>query len=151
MSGDQPASLGDVDPFDLPSWLVEAEVTWEPEGGIRRGHLVRGELHDADSSHRTPCDLLAVDEAYPRPVASDDVRLRAHQAWRHGEVLLLESHDEPGAVRRLVLAVPGTRFTADQVLDALSRLSRAVGSAPDRFAARLRIGVDSPQRPAAGR
>ena len=72
-----------------------------------------------------PCDLLAVDEAYPVPVADDGTRLLAHQAWQHGQVLLI-AYDG-----RLALAVPGNRFTADLALDALDRLARAVG-APSR-------------------
>ena len=81
------------------------------------------------------CDLLAVDEAYPVPVADQDVRHDAHQAWRHGQVLLVGPDD------RLTLAVPGTRFGPDLVLDALARLAKAVG-APDRYAVLLRIGTD---------
>ena len=99
-----------------------------------------GRLH-ADGAGSTvqdvACDLLAIDEAYPLPVASDDVRKRAHQAWRHGQILLLEHESRP------TLAVPGTAFTADLVLDALSRLAKAVGASPDRYVARLRIGVES--------
>ena len=34
------------------------------------------------------CDLLAVDEAYPEPVVDDATRLRVHQAWRHGQVVI---------------------------------------------------------------
>ena len=65
-----------------------------------------------------PCDLLAVDEAYPKPVADDELRHQTHQAWRHGEVLLV-SYDD-----RLTLAVPGTSFTAEKVLEALARLAQ---------------------------
>ena len=90
----------DVDPFDLPDWLGAGRVTWEPDQGIRVGHLVPGLLTGA-AGDRLPCDLFAVDEAYPTPVTDDDTRTRSHQAWRHGQVLLL-SYDE-----RLTLAVPG--------------------------------------------
>ena len=86
------------------------------------------------------CDLLAVDEAYPAPVTDDDSRLRAHQAWRHGEVLLGSYAD------RLVLAAPGTRFDADRVLDTLARLARAVGGSPDNMAALIRIGAEKQTR-----
>ncbi|MEO5853105.1 MAG: hypothetical protein ABIQ15_11380 [Nocardioides sp.] len=125
---------GDVDPFDLPGWLGDAPVTWRPDQGIRVGHLVRGLLSSLDDT--LPCDLLAVDEAYPQPVSGDDVRTRTHQAWRHGQVLLLE-YDA-----RLTLAVPGRDFSADRVLDTLARLARAVGASADDYAALLRLGAD---------
>lgn len=131
MTGASP--LAPVDPFDLPDWLGEAEVTWSSESGIRAGHLVAGVL-TAPGEEPFPCDLLAVDEAYPEAVADDAARRRAHQAWRHGEVLVASRSD------RTTLVVPGTRFDADRVLDALGRLARAVGAAPDRYAARLHIG-----------
>ena len=135
--------LSDLDPFDLPDWLGTSDVTWTSETGVRTGHHVTGRLQgerggEGDGASReVACDLLAIDEAYPMPVASDDVRKRAHQAWRHGQILLLE-HES-----RLTLAVPGTSFTADLVLDALSRLAKAVGGSPDHYAARLRIGTES--------
>lgn len=142
MSVVQPPALTHVDPFDLPEWLGESEVTWTPEVGVRTGHLVTGRLSADDrGAHELACDLLAIDEAYPAPVADDQTRLHAHQAWRHGQILLVEQE------RRLTLAVPGTGFTADLVLDALSRLAKAVGASPDRYAARLRIGVESRRRP----
>ena len=125
----------DVDPFDLPDWLGSGRVTWEPDQGIRVGHLVPGLLTGA-AGDRMPCDLFAVDEAYPTPVTDDDTRTRSHQAWRHGQVLLL-SYDE-----RLTLAVPGREFGANRVLDALARLALAVGATPDDFAALLRLGTD---------
>ena len=131
-AGDQPA---DVDPFDLPGWLGECDVTWEAAAGLRSGHLVAGRVYAEAGDHGRdlPCDLLAVDEAYPEPVAADDLRSRAHQAWRHGQVLLVERDT------RLTLAVPGRDFDAERVLDALGRLAKAVGAAPDRYAVRLRI------------
>ena len=130
----------DVDPFDLPDWLGETEVTWVADEGVRAGHHVAGRLRAEDPVRELPCDLLAVDEAYPAPVADDQVRLRTHQAWRHGQILLVEQR------ARLTLAVPGTGFTADLVLDALSRLAKAVGASADDYAARLRIGADRPRR-----
>lgn len=148
MSG--PTPVRDVDPFDLPDWLGESEVIWAAEVGVRSGHHVSGHLSteppDRARTAEAPtlaCDLLAVDEAYPTPVADDRVRLRAHQAWRHGEILLVYRQE------RLTLAVPGTSFTADLVLEALGRLAKAVGASQERYAACLRIGADSP--PFAGR
>ena len=142
-----PPHLADLDPFDLPDWLGVGEVTWTPISGVRTGHHVFGTLTGAPAGPTTervpdapvpvPCDLLAIDEAYPVPVADDDARLRAHQAWRHGQILLVELD------RRLTLAVPGTEFTADGVIDALSRLAKAVGARPERYAAYLRIGAEA--------
>ncbi|KQW52924.1 hypothetical protein ASC77_01020 [Nocardioides sp. Root1257] len=122
-----------VDPFDLPDWLGVAAVTWSAQAGLRTGYAVRGELV-SDGVDPVACDLVAVDEAYPTPIAPDDVRTRAHQAWRNGEVHLVRREG------RLALAVPGTFFTADLVLDAFARLARAVGASADRYAVLLRIG-----------
>ena len=109
-----------------PTGWATADVTWTAERGVRgRPPRRRARSTGAARRRRSPCDLLAVDEAYPAPVADDDVRTRAHQAWRHGQVLLVE-HDG-----RLTLAVPGTAFTADRVLDALGRLAKAVGASPE--------------------
>jgi hypothetical protein len=92
----------------------------------------------SDGHQPLPCDLLAVDEAYPVPVADELVRHDAHQAWRHGQVLLVGVDD------RLTLAVPGTGFTADLVLDALARLAKAVGASAEHYTVLLRIGASKP-------
>jgi hypothetical protein len=128
-----PPSYDEVDPFDLPDWLGVDEVTWSALGGILGSHVVPGRLQ-AEGREAVRCDLLAVDEAYPAPVATDEVRLLAHQAWRHGEVHLF------AADRRLAIAVPGTSFTADLVMEALGRLARSVGASPERYSVLLRIG-----------
>lgn len=125
--------LPDVDPFDLPDWLSTGAVVWESEGGLRAGHHVTGTV-TGESGDQLPCALLAVDEAYPAPVAGDDVRTRAHQAWHHRQVLLVEQ------AGTLTLAVPGQRFDAELVLEALARLAKAVGASPDDYAALLTIG-----------
>ena len=128
------AAITDIDPFDLPEWLGALDVVWRAEAGLRTGHLVRGRL-TADGVDDLVCDLLAVDEAYPEPVVDDASRLRVHQAWRHGQVVIgtLDS--------RMVLAVPGTGFGPELVLEALGRLARAVGAHAERYAALLRLGV----------
>lgn len=123
----------DVDPFDLPEVLGAGDVTWSSVDALASGHLVRGVLSACDGSYLA-CDLLAVDEAYPAPVASELVRLRVHQAWRHGQVHLA-SYDG-----RLTLLVPGTGFTADTTLEAVARLAKALGAAPSAFAVHLRLG-----------
>jgi len=134
------ATLTDIDPFDLPEWLGTADVVWRAEEGLQTGHLVRGRLtadlpdQRAEASQEVVCDLLAVDEAYPAPVVDDATRLRVHQAWRHGQVVI----GEHGS--RMVLAVPGTRFGPELVLDALGRLARAVGARAERYAVLLRLG-----------
>jgi hypothetical protein len=124
-----------LDAFDLPEWLGEGEVTWTSADVTRTGASVAGCLVGADDQ-RHDCDLLAVDEAYPAPLVDEQTRTAAHQAWKHGQVLLL---DRDG---RTALAVPGTSFTADTVLDALTRLAKAVGAAPSAYSVRLRLGGD---------
>ena len=140
--GDLQAAITDVDPFDLPEWLGTGDVVWRADAGLRTGHHVRGRLTaagDAVDHAGEPaeivCDLLAVDEAYPAPVVDDATRLRVHQAWRHGQVVI-------GALdSRMVLAVPGTGFGPELVLEALGRLARAVGAHTERYAALLRLGA----------
>lgn len=126
------AAITDMDPFDLPEWLGTHDVVWRSDTGLRAGHLVRGRL-TAEGEADVVCDLLAVDEAYPAPVVDDATRLRVHQAWRHGQVVVGEIDS------RMVLAVPGTGFGPDIVLDALGRLARAVGANAERYAALLRL------------
>jgi hypothetical protein len=128
------AVITDVDPFDLPDWLGTHDVVWRADAGLRTGHLVKGRL-TADDEADLPCDLLAVDEAYPAPVVDDAGRTRVHQAWRHGQVVVALLDE------RLVLAVPGTGFDTERALEALGRLARAVGARPERYAALLRLGT----------
>ena len=68
------------------------------------------------------------------PVADDATRLRAHQAWRHGQVQLA-TYDG-----RLTLLTPGREFSAEGVLDVVGRLAKAVGASPDHYAVLLRLG-----------
>jgi hypothetical protein len=100
---------------------------------MRGGHRIEGAL-TADAREPLGCDLLAVDDAYPVPVAPDSLRVRAHRLWRHGEVLLLSDDG------RIVLALPGSRIDTETVLDAVARLGRAVG-AVGGYAVRLRVDV----------
>ena len=138
------ATLTDIDPFDLPEWLGTGDVVWCADAGLQTGHLVRGRLtagtvpDGSTASEEIVCDLLAVDEAYPAPVVDDATRLRVHQAWRHGQVVV--GSLGTGTDARMVLAVPGTGFGPDLVLDALGRLARAVGAHAENYAALLRIG-----------
>jgi hypothetical protein len=123
----------EVDPFDLPDTLGTGEVAWTPQTGLNCGHLVRGELRPA-AGEPVACDLLAVDQAYPRPVTDDHTRAAAHQAWRHGQVSLVRVDD------RLTLLVPGSAFDAGLALEALARLARALGASPSCFVVHLRLG-----------
>ncbi|HET8665103.1 MAG TPA: hypothetical protein VFM08_12365 [Nocardioides sp.] len=132
MSHEAP-TYAEVDPFDLPEWLGESEVTWESERPFTADHRVTGQL-TSDGHESMPCDLLAVDDAYPVPVAADETRMRAHQVWSHGEVLLASEGD------RLLLVVPGSRLDTETVLTAVGRLARAVGARDGDYAVRLRVG-----------
>ncbi len=127
-------TMTDVDPFDLPEWLVDDDIVWEGDQGLRGEHRVTGSFRGARD--HLACALLAVDEAYPAPVATDDVRTRAHQAWHHGQVLLVEEG------RTLTLVVPGRDFDAELVLESIARFAKAVGASPDRYAVLLTIGSE---------
>ncbi|WP_028660885.1 hypothetical protein [Nocardioides insulae] len=125
----------DLDPFDLPEWLGTEQVAWSgtgPGAGVR---LLAGVL-TGPAGQTEACDLLAVDVAYPQPVVDEATRIKAHQHWVRGEVLTVELSD------RLTLAVPGTSFHAERLLEALNRLARAVGADPHRYAALLSVGGD---------
>jgi hypothetical protein len=129
----EPPSYDEVDPFDLPDWLGEAEVTWSADRGLTTDHRVVGCL-TGEGHAPVACDLLAVDDAYPVPVVADPVRVRAHQLWRHGQVLLVADGE------RVLLAVPGSRLDAQTALEAVARLARAVGARDGTYAVRLRVG-----------
>lgn len=124
-----------VDAFELPDWLGTTEVTWTATTSVHEGHHVCGELTGRVTRSQTPleCDLLGADEAFPQPVLDDAWRQQTHQAWAHGQVLLVEYDG------RLTLAVPGTAFSADLVLEALGRFAKAVGASSERFLAALRL------------
>lgn len=127
-----------VDPFDLPEWLGTAEVTWSATSSVRGEHRVTGQLSlraDGRTSPPRPvgCDLLAADQAFPVPVVAEEWRRRAHREWTYGQVLLVEYDG------RLTLVVPGSAFAADQILESMTRLARAVGASPERYLVALRL------------
>lgn len=150
MSGPAPTRWTDLDPFDLPEWLGVEEVVWVAGRPPRRGedHRLGGELRraaDAGAGATAPCgglacEVLAIDEAYPQPVMDDDHRVRAHQAWRHGSIVVLRAPDRDETV---VVAVPGRRVDPLTAVDALTRLARAVGADPVRWSAQWRLGGDA--------
>ena len=122
-------SVVELDAFDLPDWVGEGAVAWATEEGLG-GHLVRGSL-TGPSDQALPCDLLAVDQAYPAPVLDEELRTRVHQTWQHGQVLLLTREG------RATVATPGTSYTADGVLEAFTRVARAAGADPARWSVHL--------------
>jgi len=124
-----------VDAFDLPEWLGVEPVTWHAVEGLDSGHLVVGRLRgDAPGIVREHIlDLLAVDAAYPRTVCPDEQRHAVHQAWRFGEVALL---DVDG---RVAAGVPGTGFTADLACEALRRFARSVGASDGAYTVAITI------------
>jgi hypothetical protein len=120
-----------VDPFDLPEWLGTSEVAWTAHTSVRGASHIEGLLGGA--GEELPCDLLAADLAYPQPLLDDGWRRQVHQAWTHGQVLLVEYDG------RLTLAVPGTAYSADGVLETVGRFAKAVGVQPGRFVVTLRL------------
>jgi hypothetical protein len=120
-----------IDPFDLPEWLGTSEVTWVAQSTVRGAAHIRGEL--AGNGEVIACDLLAADLAYPQPLLTDSWRRQAHQSWTYGQVLFVEYDG------RLTLAVPGTAYSADRVLETVSRLAKAVGVRPEHFTVTLRL------------
>ncbi len=124
--------VAELDPFELPEWLGEGPVAWASDQGLS-GHLVAGHL-TGTPDQVLPCDLLAVDQAYPAPVLDEATRTRVHQSWRHGQVLLLTCDG------RATIATPGTSWGTEQVLVALTRVARAVGADPVQWSVRLGLG-----------
>ncbi len=124
--------VAELDPFDLPDWLGDGPVVWASEQGLS-GHLVTGHL-TGTPDQVIPCDLLAVDQAFPAPVLEETTRTRVHQAWRHGQVLLLTREG------RATVAAPGTSWSADRALEAITRVVRTVGADPSVWSVRLGLG-----------
>jgi hypothetical protein len=126
------ADVALVDAFDLPEWLGTSAVTWSAHASVRGAARIAGSLGGA-GGEELACDLMAADVAYPQPVLAEPWRRQAHQSWVHGQVLLLECGG------RLTLAVPGTAYSADGVLESIGRLAKALGVRPDAFTVRLRL------------
>ena len=120
-----------VDAFDLPEWLGVDHVIWSAATSIGASHLVDGLLRT--DAEELACDVLAGDLAFPAPVLTEGWRHDAHQAWAHGQVLLV-SRDE-----RLTLVVPGSSVGVERALEAVRRLAKAVGAPAERFSVSLRL------------
>ena len=114
-----------LDAFYLPDWLGEGEVIWTSDDSTRSGSSVAGCLAGpGDQQH--PCDLLAVDLAYPAPVVDDKTSTAAHQAWMHGQVLLL---DRDG--RAVEIPRGPKENLADRVWDLVVERLGSVSKTPD--------------------
>ncbi len=120
-----------VDAFDLPEWLGTSTVSWTAQSSVRGARRIEGLLGAPEGE--LGCDLMAADVAYPEPALNDQWRRLAHQSWEYGQVLLIRYDG------RLTLAVPGTAYSADGVLEAIGRLAKAVGVRPGNFMVALRL------------
>lgn len=140
--------VSEVDPFDLPEWLGERDVTWIATSSLTAGHRVTGVLRTGgptpeqpkqqrpshgEPGEEEPCDLLAGDLAYPSPVLSEEWRSRAHHAWSLGESVLVQYDG------RLTMVIPGLAVDAETALEAIRRLAKALGASQDRYTVALRL------------
>lgn len=112
------------DPFDLPDWLGEEELTWLLEGPLSAAQ-VRGTLC-GHVGHELPLHIICADVAYPAPVVSELLRRESHLAWHHGQVLVV------GNARCQGLAVPVSGLDADTACEALRRFAMAIAVDPSQ-------------------
>ena len=106
------------DPFELPEWLGEEDLTWSLDGPLTAAQ-VRGTLHGTDE-HQLGLDLVCVDVAYPAPVVGELIRRECHLSWHHGQVLVLANAGAHG------LGVPTSSLDADTACEALRRFAHAI-------------------------
>lgn len=123
------AALRVADPFDLPEWIGTGECTWTTSDSVGR-HRVDGVLAGAG---KVELSVLAADVAHPAPVVGERLRHDIHQAWEHGQVLLLAEGE------RYLLAVPGTALDVDTLCEAVRRFARSVGAAAACFTVALQL------------
>ena len=71
--------------------------------------------HRRGRTRRCPATCSPSTRPTRRPCSTRPIRTRVHQTWRHGQVLLLTRDG------RATVAAPGTSWTADRVLEALTR------------------------------
>jgi hypothetical protein len=114
-----------ADPFDLPEWLGEHDLTWTADSSIG-GPSASGALRGRDGSC-LPLAVLGADEAFPVPTVAEAVRTQVHQAWRYGQVALL------AAGSSYAVAVPAITVDVGLVCEALRRFAKAIGIDPDRI------------------
>ena len=129
-----PPEVTAVEALDLPEWLGTRQLTWTAHSSVRGASLIAGSLAPSDASGLfLPCDLMAADVAFPQPILPETWRRQAHLAWEYGQVQLVTVEG------RLTLAVPGTAYSADGVLESIGRLALAVGVPAARFTVCLRL------------
>ncbi len=122
-----------VDPFDLPEWLGEGEVVWEPEEPIG-SPFVPGHLTARTSESATmACDMVACDRAYPEPALPERIRRESHVQWSREQVLMIRIDD------RLTLVCPGIDVEVESALECLRRLAKAVAAPSSNFTAAIRL------------
>ena len=137
MSSAPDARVSELDPFDLPDWLGDRRGHLDlPRPALRAGHLVAGALQPARIPRPTPSPATC-SPSTGLPGAGRRRAPTAPAPTRPGSPARCHLVARDG---RLTLAVPGTGFGADLVLDALGRLARAVGADPERYRACLRLG-----------
>ena len=126
-----------ADPFDLPDWIGAGDTTWTALGSVgepRITGLLTGETGSDDPwQDAVSLTVLAADVAYPTAALREGVRRQAHQAWVHGEVLLICQNG------RYLLAVPGSTLDAGLLCEAIRRFARSLGSGPEHMTVALRL------------
>jgi hypothetical protein len=130
-----------ADPFDLPDWLGEHELTWRTDsslGDAQAPGTLCGTAKRVEGERTADlCLSLAVlgaDTAFPLPVVSEPVRTQVHQAWTYGQVALLA-----GAGSSLAIGVPATSIDIDLVCEALRRFAKAIGVEPHQISLHIRL------------
>jgi len=119
------------DPFELPDWLGEQELTWSLDGPLAAA-VVSGTLQ-GDNGQRLGLDIVCADAAYPAPVVDELVRRECHLAWHHGQVQVLENAE------RHAVAVPVSSLDADTACEALRRFARAIAVDSQRVRVLIRL------------
>ncbi len=123
------SALRRADPFDLPEWIGAGECTWTTSESVGRAR-VDGVLVGAE---KLELSVLAADVAYPAAVVGEQLRHDIHQAWVHGQVLLLSEGD------RFVLAIPGTSLEVATLYEVIRRFAQTVGAQPACFTVALQL------------
>ena len=117
----------DVDPFDLPEWLGEAEVDLDADA--RRTPRAPRARARSPAPATTTCPATCWPSTTPTRSRWPTTTSAPAPTWPGGTARSCWCECED----RLTLAVPGTSFTADLCLDAIGRLAKAVGASGRRL------------------